>query len=193
MSQINNMTNVEYFWMLIRQGIEPLWILQRYVPCYINYVLFVAAIVAAIAQRAYTDAKNLQVLALLALPVFVLIVGTLGSWANYGKGKVIIPPDFDGTWHQTIIYDKEPEPDSDHITKVKKWFQYIVSQFDPRGRSIPINLISAALLFHIAALCYLLYALPNFRYFIIAMWGFISWQLHWAILVSKISITGNWP
>ena len=71
MSQLNNMTNVEYFWWLVRQGLEPQWILQRYVPCYINYALLVATIVAAIAQRAYTDAKNIRVFALLAIPLFV--------------------------------------------------------------------------------------------------------------------------
>ena len=192
MNQIRNMSDIQYFWWLTKQGWEGLWLYPQYVPCYINYALFIATLTAAIAQRAYTDTDSLQVFALLAIPIFVLVVGTLGSWEQYGKKKFIPNPELDGTWHQQIIYDKEPEPDL--ITKkVKKLYQAIVRQFDPFVRSIPENLLNAALLVHIAALIYLLYALPNYTYFIIAMWGFTTWHLLWALYASTISITGNWP
>ncbi len=193
MSQIRNMNNIQYFWWLTKQGWGHLWLYPRYRPCYINYVLFIANFAAAIAQRAYTDAGSLQVFALLAIPIFVLVVGTLGSWEQYGKKKLLPNPKLDGNWHQQVIYDKESEPGSDLITKkVKKLYQAIVRQFDPFVRSIPENLLNAALLVHITALIYLFYALPNFPYFVIAMWGFTTWHLLWALYISTMSISDNW-
>ena len=123
----------------------------------------------------------------------MLVVGTLGSWEQYGKKKLLPNPKLDGNWHQQVIYDKESEPGSDLITKkVKKLYQAIVRQFDPFVRSIPENLLNAALLVHITALIYLFYALPNFPYFVIAMWGFTTWHLLWALYISTMSISDNW-
>ena len=94
MSQIRNMNNIQYFWWLTKQGWGHLWLYPRYRPCYINYVLFIANFAAAIAQRAYTDAGSLQVFALLAIPIFVLVVGTLGSWEQYGKKNSFPTPNW---------------------------------------------------------------------------------------------------
>lgn len=182
------MSNIQYFWWLTKQGLGHLWF-ERCASSYITTVLFIAALATAIAQRAYTDVGSLWVCALFATPVFALIVGTLGA-RDHTAPQIRSSSDTeqDGTWHQTIVSDK----DDLNSERDGTWYRTIIHSIDPRGRSVPESLLKAALLAHIVALIVLFYALPNISFFIVSVWAFTTWHLLWTLFVSAMSISGAW-
>jgi len=137
----------------------------------VTSILFLSVFIAAITQRVFTDIRCFSVFAFFASTIFVLVVGTLYSAVVYIHSPPWSHP-YDGTWHQSIVRLRDS-------TVLNRDFQ---------TWSVYHTLLFAAVIAHIAGLFYFLYALRNFRYFVVSIWAFAAWWLLAAMIIAVESI-----